>query len=134
MYLLDTNICLERLLDQQQSKEVERLLNILPSDDILITDFSFHSIGVIFNRLGEREALLSFVQDLFLEGEVTLIALRPENMVRVVEVMQQFNLDFDDAYQYVAAELCDAVLVSLDSDFQRSERGRKTPTDVLRTL
>lgn len=99
-----------------------------------MTDFSFHSIGVIFDRLGEYEALLSFVQDLFLEGEVRLIALRPEKMVRAVEVMQQFNLDFDDAYQYVAAELWKVVLVSCDSDFQRTEQGRKTPADVLRTI
>ena len=48
MYLLDTNIWLERLLDQERTEEVGQVLTQLPSDEIAITDFSFHSIGVIF--------------------------------------------------------------------------------------
>ena len=56
MYLLDTNIWLERLLDQERSEEVGQLLTQLSSDEVAITDFSFHSIGVIFNRLGQNDA------------------------------------------------------------------------------
>ena len=44
--------------------------------------------------------------------------------------MQRFNLDFDDAYQYVAAEKFNLEIVSFDSDFDRTERGRKTPDQV----
>ena len=36
-----------------------------------------------------------------------------------------------DAYDYVAAEKHDLVLVSFDSDFDRTELGRKTPGEVL---
>ena len=61
MYLLDTNIWLERLLDQDKSEEVERLLNQVPTDQLLITDFSFHSIGVALSRLRRVEGLLRFV-------------------------------------------------------------------------
>nr|HID14904.1 PIN domain-containing protein [Anaerolineae bacterium] len=42
-----------------------------------------------------------------------------------------FRLDFDDAYQYVAAEEYGLTLVSFDTDFDRTERGRKTPAQVL---
>jgi predicted nucleic acid-binding protein len=45
--------------------------------------------------------------------------------------MEQFNLDFDDAYQYLAAEKHGLILVSLDSDFDRTERGRQTPVEAL---
>jgi hypothetical protein len=45
--------------------------------------------------------------------------------------MRGFNLDFDDAYQYVAAEKHDLTLVSFDADFDRTDRGRKTPADIL---
>jgi predicted nucleic acid-binding protein len=38
-------------------------------------------------------------------------------------------LDFD-AYQYVAAEKHDLVIVSFDADLDHTERGRKTPADV----
>lgn len=44
---------------------------------------------------------------------------------------ERFRLDFDDAYQYVAAEKHNLTLVSLDADFDRTERGRKTPTQIL---
>jgi predicted nucleic acid-binding protein len=46
-------------------------------------------------------------------------------------VAERFNLDFDDAYQYTAAEKYDLTLVSFDSDFDHTERGRKTPAEVL---
>jgi predicted nucleic acid-binding protein len=47
--------------------------------------------------------------------------------------MYQFRLDFDDAYQYVAAEKYGLTLVSFDADFDQTKLGRKTPDDVLRT-
>ncbi len=45
MYLLDTNIWLERLLDQHRSEEVGRLLDQVPSQRLFMTDFTLHSIG-----------------------------------------------------------------------------------------
>ncbi|MFA6372325.1 MAG: hypothetical protein WCW68_06850 [Methanothrix sp.] len=45
--------------------------------------------------------------------------------------MKSFHLDFDDAYQYVAAERNDLVLVSFDADFDKTDMGRKTPADIL---
>ncbi len=43
MYLLDTNIWLERLLDQAHAEDVGRLLNRLPTEQMLISDFTLHS-------------------------------------------------------------------------------------------
>jgi hypothetical protein len=39
-------------------------------------------------------------------------------------------LDFDDAYQYTAAEKHNLILLSFDTDFDRTSRGRKTPAMV----
>lgn len=69
-YLLDTNIWLERLLDQQQSETIGRLLAALPTSEMI-------------------------------------------------------------AYQYVVADRHNAIIVSLDKDFDRTERGRQTPAQVL---
>jgi len=44
--------------------------------------------------------------------------------------MDEFKLDFDDAYQYIAAEKYDLTIVSFDSDFDRTTRGRKTPSEI----
>lgn len=51
MYLVDTNIWLERLLDQEKSEEVGRFLAKTPTNRLIISDFSLHSIGVILDRL-----------------------------------------------------------------------------------
>ena len=55
-------------------------------------------------------------------------------MHRVVAVMDQFGLDFDDAYQYVAAERDSVGIISLDRHFDQTDRGRQTPAQVLATL
>jgi len=68
MYLVDTNIWLERLLDQERSAETGRFLDRIPSDQLLMTDFTLHSIGVILDRLKRREVLVQFVDDVFLAG------------------------------------------------------------------
>ncbi|TEU16271.1 MAG: PIN domain-containing protein [Anaerolineales bacterium] len=131
MYLVDTNIWLERLLDQTRSREVGHFLDHIPSERLFITDFAFHSIGVILSRLNQMEVLLRFVEDAFIDGAVGLIHLEPGDTERLASVIEQFNLDFDDAYQYVAAEKYNLALVSFDSDFDHTERGRKTPAEVL---
>lgn len=53
------------------------------------------------------------------------------SMQRLVSIMNSFNLDFDDAYQYVIAELAQAAIVSFDKDFDRTDLGRLTPTEIL---
>ena len=42
-------------------------------------------------------------------------------------------LDFDDAYQYALAEKHDLIIVSFDSDFDKTKRGRKSPAEVIGT-
>jgi predicted nucleic acid-binding protein len=74
-----------------------------------------------------------FVQDVLIDGGVVLIGLAPAAMQRLVTVIERYQLDFDDAYQYVVAERENAVIVSFDSDFDRTERGWLTPSQVLAT-
>ena len=96
-----------------------------------MSDFTLHSIGVILDRLGKRHVLLQFVDDVFIQGEVTLASVQPEAMHHLVGAIDRFGLDFDDAYQYVAAEQVDAAIVSFDSDFDRTDRKRQTPGEIL---
>ena len=131
MYLVDTNVWLERLLDQERSQEVGRFLETVLSSEMLITDFSFHSLGVIMVRLNRREALQGFVQDVFIQGGVGLVRLEPEDTDQILRAVEQFDLDYDDAYQYVCASKHDLTLVSFDSDFDSTELGKRTPSQVL---
>lgn len=134
MYLVDTNIWLERLLDQERSAEVGRFLAQAPLDRLMISDFTLHSIGVVLDRLAQPAVLVRFVDDVVLQGGLALVAVAPEDIRYLVEVAERFRLDFDDAYQYVLAERHDAVIVSFDDDFDRTGRGRRTPAQVLAEL
>jgi predicted nucleic acid-binding protein len=131
MYLIDTNVWLERLLEQEKSDEVGKFFNHVVSEQFFITDFAFHSIGVILSKLNRVEVLLQFVQDAFIDGAVSLVHLEPKDMRQITAVEVKFKLDFDDAYQYVAAEKYELTIVSFDADFDRTEQGRKTPIEVL---
>ena len=131
MYLVDTNIWLERLLNQDQSDEVGRFLDTVSSGQLYVTDFSFHSICVILTRLGHSEVLVDFVGDVFVEAGVNLVSLAPEATTAVVNEIKQNNLDFDDAYQYVVAERNSLTLVSFDADFDRTPRGRTSPARIV---
>lgn len=131
MFLLDTNIWLERLLGQEQSEIVAKLLDTLSTSEMCMTDFTLHSIGVICNRLRQRDVFVQFVQDALMDGDVLMVIIPTDGMKRVVEVMNNFGLDFDDAYQYVAAEREKAVIISFDKDFDKTGQGRWTPMQAI---
>ena len=61
-----------------------------------------------------------------------MVRLEKEDLPSVGRFAETTGFTFDDAYQYVAAEKHNLTLVSFDADFDRTERGRKTPADVLK--
>jgi predicted nucleic acid-binding protein len=130
VYIVDTNIWLERLLDQDRSEEVGTFLQRIPGDRIYLTDFTLHSIGIILMKLGESATFRGFVQDVLLDGAVQLVRLQPEDMSSLTDAAAKYGLDFDDAYQYAAADKLDYEIVSFDADFDRTGRGRKAPGEI----
>jgi uncharacterized protein len=58
---------------------------------------------------------------------IGVIGLDPEDVFPLTKVSKQFNLDFDDAYQYAIAEKHSLPIMSFDADFDRTEKGRKVP-------
>ena len=134
MFLLDTNIWLELLLEQEKADQVRRLLEAEEAWRLALTDFSLHSVGVVLTRVKKDGLFLDFLSDTLEDSAVRVIRLDTEGLKEVAEVCRKFGLDFDDAYQYVAASKYDLTLVSFDSDFDRTERGRRTPAEVTDTL
>jgi predicted nucleic acid-binding protein len=131
MYLVDTNVWLERILDQKRAGEVRDFMREVEGRFLAITEFSIYSVGVILSRLKKREACADFLLDTVEDSGLLRIRLDTRGLLRALEVCELFRLDFDDAYQYVAAEKHNLTLVSFDTDFDRTERGRKTPADGL---
>jgi uncharacterized protein len=99
---------------------------------MLMSDFTLHSLGVILHRLGHRAVFTLFVQDVLIDGGVALIGLPSTGMGQVVAVMDRFGLDFDDGYQYTVAEREHATIVSFDTHFDQTDRGRLTPAQAVR--
>ena len=131
MYLLDTSIILELLLDQEKADQVERLLRSTPPERLYLSEFSLYSLGIILLRRKMQDIFLRSVSDLLVAGGISLVRLGLGDMRDIVHAAQRFNLDFDDAYQYVAAGKYDLTIVSFDSDLDRTERGRKTTAEIL---
>lgn len=131
MYLIDTNIWLELLLQQDKAGEVSSFFQTVDASSLAITDFTLYSIGIILTRLKKSEAFNDFVLDTLEENSVNRICLDPTGLKQISSIQKQFGLDFDDAYQYVAAMENELVLVSFDTDFDKTPLGRKTPAESI---
>jgi hypothetical protein len=75
VYLLDTNIILEVLLNQEQSDKVAQFFSQAPTARLHLSEFSLYSLGVILLRLKRHEAFAQAVEDLLLSGACGLIRL-----------------------------------------------------------
>ena len=130
MYLIDTNIWLELLLEQAQAEAVRQFFQRVETPLLVISEFSLYSIGIILTRLKKDEVFEDFLSDTIEDSGVVRARLDTEDLKRVLVVRRQFQLDFDDAYQYVAAAKHGYILVSFDSDFDRTDRGCKRPHQI----
>ncbi len=100
------------------------------TSSLAITDFTLYSIGIILTRLKKYDVFDDFVDDILEENSVNRICLDPAGLRRISAIQKQFSLDFDYAYQYVAATENGLILVSFDSDFDKTSLGRKAPDAI----
>lgn len=128
--LLDTNIFLEVLLGQEKAIEARELLSRTNTHDFYISDFSLHSIGLLFFRRKLYNVFHQFLSDMIFETGIGVIGISADEMEIPIKASVNFNLDFDDAYQYSIAEKNGLQIVSFDSNFDRTEKGRKTPEEI----
>jgi len=128
--LIDTNVFLEVILEQEKAKEARDLLSKTEEHEFFISDYSLHSIGLLLFRRKQHDVFRQFLTDMISNAGMKITTLLGKDMEAVIKVAQKFNLDFDDAYQYVAAEQYGLTIVSFDADFDRTEKGRKTPDKV----
>jgi predicted nucleic acid-binding protein len=131
LLLLDANCWLQIVRNRPHADDVRRLLAGVSATDVKITDMAVHSIAIVMGRFKTLDDFPQVVRDFGIGPLTEIIRLGPSDYRRVVEVAQLYRLDFDDAYQYAAAELRGLTLVSLDADFDRTPRGRLTPAAAL---
>jgi len=129
--LIDTNIILGIILSREKSYEARKLLENSEKFEFFLSDFSLHSIGILFFQAKKHHIFYQFLKDMIFSEILHVVSLSYEDMGNVIEISTRFNLDFDDSYQYVVAEKYSLTIISFDSDFDRTELGRKTPKEVL---
>ena len=130
-FLVDTNVWLERLLDQDKSEIVSKFLDTIHLDQIFISDFALHSIGVILTRFKKYDILDKFVRDLFFNGLIEQISLDPQDFIDLISNINKYNLDFDDAYQLTVSQKYNLTIVTFDKDFNVKGINKMTPEETL---
>lgn len=131
MYLVDTNIWLELLLEQDRWQEVKSFFEKVNPDDIHITEFAVYSIGIILSRYEKIDVFRDFITDLVHDSQVNIIRLQGEDYFKIIEAMEEYSLDFDDAYQYAAARKMNLEIVSFDTDFDQTPEKKMLPGQVI---
>jgi len=126
-FLVDTNIFLEVILVQDRVVEAKRFLSKTEEHEFFLSDYTLHSIGLLLFRRKQHNVFHQFIKDMISNAGLRVIALLTNDMETVIKSAHKFNLDFDDAYQYVVAEKNNLEIISFDGDFDRTEKGRKTP-------
>jgi len=116
MFLADTNIFLEVLLAGNKAETCKAFLAQNPGK-IHISDFSLHSVGVILFRQRQELVFKAFFEDVSINTQI--LSLAKESYLKLPEIRQRFNLDFDDAYQFQVAEDHSLAIATMDRDFNR---------------
>lgn len=100
MYLADTNIFLEALLEQDKKDDVRSLLQTIDLGTLYITDLSLHSIGIILYRLKNFALFNSFVEDIIVDG-IGILSLPPEDLKMLDMAADKFIVDSIITYTLV---------------------------------
>ena len=116
MFLADTNIFLEVLLAGNKAETCKAFLSQNPGK-IHISDFSLHSVGVILFRQRQELVFKAFFKDVSINTQI--LSLAKKSYLKLPEIRQRFNLDFDDAYQFQVAKDHSLAIATMDRDFNR---------------
>jgi len=119
MYLVDTNIFLEALLEQEKTNIVRSFLKSTEVKELYITNFSLYSIGIVLFKLKKFNIFISFLNDVVVDG-INIVSIGTVSLKELVKISQKLSLDFDDAYQYYLAKTENLQLISFDTDFDKS--------------
>jgi len=133
MFLIDTNIFLEYILSRPHVQEAKDFFSRADLSRVHVSDFSLHSLGVIYLREHKFSEFLTFVNEDIIASGIHVLSLVPDDFSKITDAAGRFHLDFDDAYQYALAERYGLSIVSFDKDFDRTERGRVVPEDLFRS-
>jgi len=136
MYLIDTNIILEYLLDRNKAGQCEDFLELVENSETtgILTVFSLHSIAVILEELEEINEYRQFLETINGFEGLYIHSLTTREEIKTCRDAGEKDFKFDDAYQYRAAKNLEIPIVSLDTDFDNTDIERKEPAEVVKEI
>lgn len=133
MYLIDTNIFLEAMLQRKYKDDCLALLRMVDKGEInaFVTTYSIHSIETILDRIGDLEALRIFLKSIGKMKGLNIYNTDLRDELMVIDEMAA-GLDFDDALQSYVTKKLNLQIISFDRHFDGIEGLiRLRPKDVL---
>ena len=113
-YLFDTNIFLEIFLNQNKKEKAKNFIKT-HFNQLFISDFSLHSIGVILIKQKKFSIFKEFLNDFI--PHATILSLPKDKYPDLNKIAEKYNLDFDDSYQTTLAKEFDLEIITMDNDF-----------------
>ena len=131
MYLVDANIFLEMLLAQARADECRRFLDEFKEYEnaLYVSTFTIHSIAVHLIRNNKLKELSEFLSDL-ISGEITRFDTNTEDELKVLKLVEEFDIDFDDAIQLYLCQKNNLKIISYDKHFDETPIERIEPRDL----
>ena len=121
MYLIDTNIFLEILLEQEKADKCSAFLSkaIAKNNVCLISSYTLHSIETILSNLNRLETLTAFLNYIISTQAFRQYHTTPEEDLTIIQSIGHLQLDFDDALQYYVAKKFSATIITYDKHFRK---------------
>ncbi|MEK7673515.1 MAG: PIN domain-containing protein [Patescibacteria group bacterium] len=132
--LIDTNILCSLLLQQNDYANTEKFF--AKSDEfnlqISVLDFSIYSICLLLTRRQEHKVVGRLLK--FIENRRNIKIYRPNFSDINAVADQKIKLDFEDGLHYYLAKKKNLTFISYDSDFDKTDLKRLTPSQALTEL
>jgi len=116
MYLLDTNILLEILLDQTNKEQCKQFI-IANEGSLNISDFSLFSIAIVLFKAKAFNEYSNFLKTI--TETMNIRTLPFEEHSQIIETSKKIKLDFDDSYQHGIAKFFGLKIITMDKDFKK---------------
>ena len=88
-------------------------------------------IGVILSRLKKFGIFETFIDDLFINGQLEQLSLDPVDLLDVTSNIRKHKLDFDDSYQFSIAQKFDLTIITFDKDFNVKGIKKNSPDEIV---
>ncbi|QGA80208.1 type II toxin-antitoxin system VapC family toxin [Candidatus Nanohalobium constans] len=132
MYLIDTNIFLELLLDQKNADECEKLLGKIFEGRISVaaTEFTIHAVqGTLADN---PDTIKRFLESVNSTINIQILETKMKEEVMISQYSKDSSLCFDDALQYSVAKRENIEnIISYDTDFDNTDLERVTPGELI---